>query len=90
MSFLMVHDQNENAQISLSEGIVGGEPTPVRRYRQDGKFLNADIPPNALEHDIEQLKQLGYRQATPNEQNMYVKQQKQSKMLQENAKGDHK
>ena len=41
MSILLVHDQNENAHVALSEGIVGGERTPVRRYQQDGKFLNA-------------------------------------------------
>jgi hypothetical protein len=81
MSILLVHDQNENAQISLSEGIVGGEYTPVRRYLQDGKFLNADIPPNALEHDIDQLQQLGYRQATPNEMNEYTKRKKQAATL---------
>lgn len=81
MSILMVHDQNENAQIALSEGIVGGENTPVRRYQQDGKFLDANIPPNALEHDIEQLRQLGYRHTTPLEQNEYTKRKKQAATL---------
>lgn len=88
MSILLVHDQNENAHVALSEGIVGGERTPVRRYQQDGKFLNADIPPNALEHDIEQLRQLGYRQATPLEQNEYAKRKKQATTLLE--KGGNK
>lgn len=81
MGILLVHEQNENAQISLSEGIVGGEHTPVRRYRQDGKFLNADIPSNALEHDLDQLRQLGYRHATPNEMNEYTKRKKQAVTL---------
>lgn len=81
MSILLIHDQHENAQIALSEGVVGGEYTSVRRYQQDGKFLNANIPPNALEHDIEQLRQLGYRQATPNEMNEYTKRKKQAATL---------
>lgn len=81
MSILLIHDQHENAQISLSEGIVGGEHTAVRRYQQDGKFLNVNIPPNALEHDLEQLRQLGYRQATPLEQNEYVKRKRQAATL---------
>lgn len=81
MSILLVHDQNENAQVAIAEGIVGGEHTPVRRYQQDGKFLNADMPPNALEHDLDQLRQLGYREATPNEQNEYVKRKKQTTTL---------
>jgi hypothetical protein len=81
MGILLVHDQHENAQISLSEGIVGGEHTPVRRYQQDGRFLNVNIPPNALEHDLDQLRQLGYRQATPNEMNEYTKHKKQAATL---------
>jgi hypothetical protein len=81
MGILLIHDQHENAQIALSEGIVGGEHTSVRQYQQDGKFLNADIPPNALEHDMDQLRQLGYRIATPNEMNEYAKRKKQAATL---------
>lgn len=83
MSFLMVHDQNENAHVALAEGVVGGEKTPIRRYQQDGKFLNADIPANALEHDLEQLRQLGYRVATPNEMNDYHAQKRKRESISE-------
>lgn len=88
MGILMVHDEHTNASIALSEGIVGGEPTPVRRYRQDGSFLQINPPANAREHDLNELLKLGYRMATTSEQNAYTKQQKQQKTLQEAAKGD--
>lgn len=91
MSILLVHGENTNALIALSEGIVGGESTPVRRYRQDGSYLSIDPPANAREHDLKELEKLGYRLATTSEQNMYTKQQKQLKTLQESTgKGDHK
>ena len=81
MSILLIHDQHENAQIALSEGIVGGEHTLVRRYQQDGQYLSIDPPANAREHDIKELQKLGYRLATPNEQNVYTKQKKQTMTL---------
>lgn len=88
MSILMVHDKNTNSLIALSEGIVGGEPTPVRRYRQEGKYLSVEPPANAREHDLDQLQQLGYRVATASEMNEYTKQKRQATTLQE--KGGNK
>jgi hypothetical protein len=86
MSILMVHDEHTNALIALSEGIVGGEPTPVRRYRQEGSYLSIDPPANAREHDIDQLQKLGHRLATPIEQNEYQKQKRKKTAVQEEDK----
>lgn len=83
MSILMVHDEHTNAQIALSEGIVGGERTPVRRYQQDGPYLVIDPPANAREHDLKELEKLGYRMATPSEMNEYTKRKRQEASLQE-------
>lgn len=83
MSILLVHDENTDSLIALSEGIVGGEHTPVRRYQQTGSFLSVDPPANAREHDLDQLQQLGYRVATASEMNTFAKQQKKALSVQE-------
>lgn len=88
MSILMVHDENTDSLIALSEGIVGGEHTPVRRYQQNGSFLSVDPPANAREHDLDQLQQLGYRVATASEQNAFAKQQKKAETVTESGKTD--
>jgi hypothetical protein len=83
MSILMVHDEHTNSLIALSEGIVGGEHTPVRRYQQQGSYLSIDPPANAREHDIDQLQKLGHRLATAQEQNEFTKQQQKATTVQE-------
>jgi hypothetical protein len=91
MGTLMIHDQNEDGQVALSEATIAGEHTPARRYDQIGHFLHIDGPLHALAHDLDQVKQLGYRLATAAEQNLFAKQQKKAATIQESApEGDNK
>jgi hypothetical protein len=83
MPILFYHDINEDGHVALSEGIIAGQRTPERHYQQKGHFLEVNPPANAREHDIEELQKVGYRLATPTEQNIYVKQQKRAGTLEE-------
>lgn len=76
MAILLYHDINEDGGVDLSEGIIAGQRTPERHYRQKGHFLEVDPPANAREHDVGELQQLGYRLATPSEQNSYAKRER--------------
>ncbi len=90
MSILLVHDENKDSLIALSEARIAGEHTSARHYRQEGSYLNIEPPANAREHDIDQLQQLGYRVATASEQNVFTEQKKQATTVQETTapKGD--
>jgi hypothetical protein len=76
MAILLYHDINEDGGVDLSEGIIAGQRTPERHYRQKGHFLEIDPPANAREHDVKELETLGYELATSEQQNTYAKQQK--------------
>jgi hypothetical protein len=83
MSILFCHPEKDDGSVVMSEERIGGQLTPERRYQHIGHFLEVDAPPNAREHDIEQLQQLGYRLATAEEQNKFTKQKKKSQTVDE-------
>jgi 16S rRNA U1498 N3-methylase RsmE len=83
VAILLYHEHKDDGQIAIAEGKVAGEHTPARRYKHKGHFVNIDGPDHVLHHDIEQLKQLGYRLATAEDQERHAKQQKSITSLKE-------
>jgi len=83
MAILMYHEDKDDGSIAIAEGKVAGEHTPARRYKHKGHFVNVDGPAHVLHHDVEQMKQLGYRLATAEDQERHAKQQKNSTSLKE-------
>jgi hypothetical protein len=80
---LFYHDTKDDGMVAMSEMRVAGQRTPERRYIHKGHFLEVNAPHHAQEHDQAELQKLGYRLATPKEQNEFVKQQKRAGTLEE-------
>lgn len=80
---LFYHETKDNGMVAMSEELIAGQRTLERRYVHKGHFLEVNPPQNAIEHDTEQLKRLGYRLASPREQQEFVKQQKKAGALEE-------
>jgi hypothetical protein len=80
---LFYHEDKDDGMVAMSEERIAGQRTPERRYVHKGHFLEVGPPPHAMQHDTEELQKLGYRLATPREQNDFVKQQKKAGALEE-------
>lgn len=78
---LLVHDDSTDSTTVMSEGVVGGERTPTRRYLQEGKYLVIEGVPSVVAHDVEQLQQLGFRLASAAEQSTFAKRNKQASSI---------
>lgn len=83
MGVLLVHDNKNHGEVAMAEAIVAGEPTPARYYRHQDKFVEVNAPANALHHDLAEMHKLGYRLATPEEQNAYSASKKKTSRLTE-------
>ncbi len=80
---LFYHETKDDGMVAMSEERIAGQRTPERRYVHKGHFLEVNAPLHAVGHDSEELQKLGYRLATPKEQNDFVKQQKRAGTVEE-------
>lgn len=69
---LMIHDEKDDGMVAIAEGVIAGELTPARTYEHQGKFLIVEVASHAQAHDLEELRKLGYRVATAEEQNKFT------------------
>lgn len=82
--FLLYHETATDGEIATSEAKVAGEHHPARRYKHNGHFVEIDGPDHLVEHDANDIcKIAGYRLATPQEQEIYLKQKRKANRLAE-------
>jgi hypothetical protein len=75
---LMYHEA-ENATVTLHEGHRGQHYLLERRYATANHFVEVEAP------DVPEMQALGYRLATPDEQNAFGAAQSKKGALRENA-----
>lgn len=75
MVLLYHHKRGTGTMVGLAEGVIAGEHSPARRYVHTGRFLEVDGggSNHIMLEDVEELFSLGYRLATPQEQEQYRK-----------------
>lgn len=86
---LLKHDTKNDGMIALSEAHIAGERTLARHYTHQGHFVEVDGPAHVVQHDTAELQKLGYRLATPQEQQEHTKAKKKVHTLREHkAEGE--
>jgi hypothetical protein len=70
---LLTHDHINESNIVVTGGRVHGEYVPTRTYENKNHFVEIDAPVHIQDNDIVELYALGYRLATPYEQETYRK-----------------
>jgi hypothetical protein len=84
MGVLLIHDTATNGTVKLAEGNVAGSPTPVRTYRQQGRFLHVEGEDHVVLHDAAEIQRIpGYRVATAQEQEEFFGGQRKAHVIHE-------
>jgi len=82
---LLYHDTTKQGAVTLPETHIDGDHIYTRVYHHQGNFLEvAGVPPHVAHHDVEKLtKEMGYRHATPKEQEQHQASKKKAMQLRE-------
>ena len=70
---LLKHDEINESKIVVTGGMVHGEYVPSRSYENKNHFVEMHVASHIQDNDIVELYGLGYRLATPHEQEDYRK-----------------
>lgn len=70
---LLKHDTIDESNIVISGGKIHGEYVPPRTYTNKNNFVEMTVAPHIQDNDIAEFYALGYRIATPKEQEEYYK-----------------
>lgn len=85
MAILLIHETDSEGMAALPAESIAGEPTPARRYIQEGYLLNIDGAERIVTHDVATLLEHGYRLATAEEQNEYASRKKKTRTIKETS-----
>lgn len=66
MAVLLKHDDKDHGMVAIAEGVIAGEPHAARHYHHEGHFIEVEHQSqHVVDHDVEEMKKLGYHVASP-------------------------
>ena len=81
---LLKHPDKDHGMVAISEGVIAGEPHHARHYHHQGHFIEVEhTSQHVVDHDVEEMKKLGYHVAIPHEQQEYAKAQRRARAIRE-------